>query len=223
MMSTADKLKDRSLSDMLTLYLVSDRSWLKDGETLESVIKEAILGGVSTVQLREKNIQKGEFLKKARAIKKIADTYNVLFIVNDDVDIALEVGADGVHLGLDDMSVREVRQRAPKDFIIGASARNVDIAKKAEEDGADYLGVGAVFGTTTKGDAKTISVEILSDIVKSVNIPAVAIGGVNENNIPLLKGSGIAGAAIVSGILKAENKRKKSEELLSLMREAKNG
>ena len=176
-----DKFKGRSLSDMLTLYLVSDRSWLKDGETLESVVEEAILGGASAIQLREKNITKQDFLEKAKAIKKITD------------------------------------------FIIGSAARSVDIAKRAEADGADYLGVGAVFGTATKSDAKTISVDVLSDIVKAVDIPVVAIGGVNYKNILELRGSGVAGAAIVSGILKADDKRRESERLLSLMKEVKNG
>ncbi len=218
-----DKFKGRSLSDMLTLYLVSDRSWLKDGETLESVVEEAILGGASAIQLREKNITKQDFLEKAKAIKKITDTYNVLFIVNDDADVAIEVGADGVHLGASDSAIAEVRKIAPKDFIIGSSARSVDIAKRAEADGADYLGVGAVFGTATKSDAKTISVDVLSDIVKAVDIPVVAIGGVNYKNILELRGSGVAGAAILSGILKADDKRRESERLLSLMKEVKNG
>lgn len=141
MTMATDKFKGRSLSDMLTLYLVSDRSWLKDGETLESVVEEAILGGASAIQLREKNITKQDFLEKAKAIKKITDTYNVLFIVNDDADVAIEVGADGVHLGASDSAIAEVRKIAPKDFIIGSSARSVDIAKRAEADGADYLGV----------------------------------------------------------------------------------
>ena len=144
-------------------------------------------------------------------------------LVNDDADVAIEVGADGVHLGASDSAIAEVRKIAPKDFIIGSSARSVDIAKRAEADGADYLGVGAVFGTATKSDAKTISVDVLSDIVKAVNIPVVAIGGVNYKNILELRGSGVAGAAIVSGILKADDKRRESERLLSLMKEVKNG
>lgn len=208
--------------DNYRLYLVSDRSWLKEGETLEQVVEEAILGGVSVVQLREKSLSYDDFLMSAKRIKKVTDKYGIPLIINDNVDIALEVHADGVHIGMSDGDIAAIRERVGKDLIIGASARTVESAREAEKKGADYLGVGAVFGTTTKKDAKTISPELLKEIAGSVNIPVVAIGGVNKDNVSLLKGTGIAGIAVVSAILKENDKKAAAANLNALVGEAMN-
>lgn len=185
----------------LTLYLVTDRSWLKDGQTLESCVEQAILGGVTLVQLREKNMSDEEFTENARKMLAICRKHGVPLIINDRADIAAKVGADGVHVGLDDMSVKEARCILGDGKIIGATAHNVKEALSAEADGADYLGVGAVFGSSTKSDARPLEMSELRAVCEAVKIPVCAIGGINAGNIPRLCGSGIKGAAVISGIL----------------------
>lgn len=191
------------LKDDLMLYLVTDSNMC--GDNFESIIETAISSGVTMVQLREKNATFEEFCEKALKIKKICKKYNVPLIINDNVNVCVAVNADGVHLGSSDMDIAIARSILGKDKIIGGSCRDIKTAQFLERSGADYLGVGAVFGTQTKQDAKTISVEILEQVCSSITIPVVAIGGINAENIAKLKGSGIAGVAVVSSILKAKS------------------
>lgn len=204
--------------DTLLLYAVTDRSFL-NGKSLISRVECALKGGVTCVQLREKNLSCDMFLKEAVEMRALCDRYGVPLIINDNVDIAKKSGADGVHIGQNDMDIRTARKILGDDKIIGASARNVMLAQKAEEEGADYIGCGAVFGTNTKSDAHTISPEILSEITHAVSIPVVAIGGVNRYNVSRLAGTGIAGAAIVSGIFAAKDIEKECMELKNIMLE----
>ncbi len=192
------------------LYLVTDSSMCNTG--LEDAVTMAIKGGVTTVQLREKNTSTSEFYSRAVAIREITAKHGVTLIINDRLDIAQAVGADGVHLGPHDLPVSAARRVLGDDFIIGASAREVETAIKAYEDGADYLGVGAVFGTSTKNDAEKIELETLSEITKAVPIPVVAIGGINLSNIGKLQGAGIAGVAVVSAIMKSDEIEKTASE-----------
>ena len=202
----------------LLLYAVTDRAWLR-GRTLSSVVLEAIRGGVSMVQLREKELPFDEFLAEAKEIGALCRRYGVPFIVNDNIEIALRSGADGVHVGQSDRSAEEVRRLIGKDKILGVSAGTVEEAKAAERAGADYLGVGAVFSTSTKTDADAVSLETLAAICESVSIPVVAIGGIGEKNMKLLSGSGIAGVALVSAIFAAPDIKKETEKLAALAAE----
>ncbi len=188
----------------LLLYAVTDRSFL-NGKSLVSQVESAIRGGATCIQLREKNLGYDEFLKEALEMKELCSKYKVPLIINDNVEIAIKSGADGVHIGQNDMDIKTARKMLGSNMIIGASARNVSLALRAEADGADYIGCGAVFGTDTKSDARKISPDILKNITESVSIPVVAIGGVNSSNISGLSGTGIAGAAIVSGIFAAKD------------------
>lgn len=196
----------------LNLYLVTDRKMAQ--KPLEQAVEQAILGGVTIVQLREKDASFEEFCEKARAMKAVCDKYNIPLIINDNVEVCLAVGASGIHLGASDLDIEKARKMLGENAIIGGSARSVEIAKRAEKAGADYLGVGAVFGTSTKLDAKTISPKILKEIARSVNIPVVAIGGVSLANVEKLKDTGISGVAVVSGILKAEDERLAAQSFL---------
>ena len=200
----------------LLLYAVTDRSFL-NGRTLISQVECAIRGGATCIQLREKNLGYDEFLKEAVEMKELCRKYNIPLIINDNVDIAVKSGADGVHIGQNDMDIKTARKILGDDMIIGASARNVSIALKAEADGADYIGCGAVFGTDTKSDALTISPDILRNIAHAVSIPVVAIGGVKKSNITKLEKTGIAGAAIVSGIFAAEDIERECREIRSIL------
>ncbi|HHY76991.1 MAG TPA: thiamine phosphate synthase [Clostridiales bacterium] len=183
----------------LLLYAVTERSWLKN-RTLHDAVEEALKAGVTFLQLREKNLDYDSFLQLAIEIKKIADKYNVPFVINDNVDVAIACGADGVHVGQEDMDAKEVRKIIGPDKILGVSAETVEQAIRAEQSGADYLGVGAVFPSPTKLDAEVVSYETLKEICKAVSIPVVAIGGINEDNAVKLAGSGIAGIAVISAI-----------------------
>lgn len=194
----------RFCSDNLLLYAVTDRKWL-NGRTLLQQVSDAIDGGVTMIQLREKNLGYDEFLCEAVEINRLCKRKNVPFIVNDSVEIAVKSGADGVHLGQSDEDVRHVREKYGDSLIIGATARTIEQARAAQMSGADYLGVGAVFGTSTKADAKPMSIEHLSEICSCVNIPVVAIGGINGYNIMELKDSGAVGAAVVSAIFSADD------------------
>ncbi len=200
-----------------SVYLVTDRDLLK-GRNLTEVIEEAILGGTSIVQLREKYASSLEFYEVAKEVKKITDKYNVPLIINDRIDIALAIDASGVHLGQSDIPCSIARKILPKGKIIGVSAHNLKEAEKALKDGADYLGCGAVFNTSTKKDVTTLSYEGLKEITDNINIPIVAIGGINENNIITLKGSGINGVAVVSSIIGKENVKGASEKLKELVK-----
>jgi len=184
----------------LLLYAVTDRSWLRGEETLKCQVEKALKGGVTFVQLREKELPAAEFLKEALEIKEVCGKYNVPFVVNDNVDIAIASDADGVHVGQSDMEAGDVRRRIGRDKILGVSAASVEQAVLAEKRGADYLGVGAVFPTGSKSDADDVSFETLQSICKAVSIPVVAIGGINAGNVMKLAGSGICGIAVISAI-----------------------
>ena len=183
----------------LRLYAVTDRSWL-GGRTLAAVTEEILAGGATFLQLREKELTGEDLLAEARQLRDVARRYRVPFVVNDDVEAALAADADGVHVGQDDIMGRDIRALIGPDKILGITARTVEAARAAERAGADYLGVGAVFGSTTKKDAKPLSRVELRAICAAVSIPVVAIGGVNAGNILELRGTGAAGAAVVSGL-----------------------
>lgn len=205
------------------LYLVTDRNCLQQ-QTLEQAVEQAILGGVTLVQLREKAIASKEFYERALRIKAICHHYNVPLLINDRVDIALAVEADGVHIGQSDLPCGVVRQILGKDKIIGVSARTAQQAIQAQADGADYLGVGAMFATSTKQDAKTVSVETLNDIRQSVTLPIVAIGGINHTTLPALQqvlqaaDTSIDGVAVVSAILGQKDVKLASQQLKNMIK-----
>lgn len=188
----------------LLLYAVTDRHWL-NGRTLYEIVKESLDGGATFIQLREKNLDQEHFLEEAKELKKLCAEYNVPFVINDNVDIALEIDADGVHVGQSDMEAGDVRTKLGPDKIIGVSAQTVEQAILAEKRGADYLGVGAVFPTGSKDDAVEVSHDTLRDICKAVNIPVIAIGGITVDNTPVLQGTGICGIAVISAIYAQEN------------------
>lgn len=188
----------------LLLYAVTDRSFVGTS-TLYKQIEDALAGGVTMVQLREKHLDPDEFVDEAIEIKALCHHYNVPLIINDNIDVALQSGADGVHVGIEDTPVAEIRKIAGEDFIIGATAKTVEQAQAAQAAGADYLGVGAVFPSPTKKNAVRITTEQLREICTSVSIPAAAIGGICLDNIDSLQGGGMAGIAVVSGIFGAKN------------------
>lgn len=204
------------------LYAVTDRQWL-NGRTLEEDVEKALRGGATLVQLREKKLGFEEFCREAEKIHKLCKSYGVPLIINDNVKVAKAVDAEGVHLGQGDMSIAEARQILGDSKIIGATARNKEQAIKAEQDGADYVGSGAVFGTSTKSDAVKMSLETLKDICKSVKIPVTAIGGITKKNVSELKGTGIAGAAVVSGIFAESDIYNSTLELKRKIEEVVNG
>lgn len=183
----------------LLLYAVTDRAWLGD-KTLSWQVEESLKGGATMIQLREKHLDHEHFLKEAKEIKELCRKYQVPFLINDDVDLAVEVDADGVHVGQHDMEAGEVRKKIGPNRILGVSAQTVEQALLAQQAGADYLGVGAVFPTGTKDDADAVSIQTLGEICRAVSIPVVAIGGIGQHNVMQLAGSGICGIAVVSAI-----------------------
>lgn len=195
-----------------SLYLVTDRA-LAGERDFEDLVGRAIRGGCTLVQLREKEASSGEFYERALRLKKVTDYFHVPLIIDDHIDIMLAVDAAGVHLGQSDLPAEAARQIIGSDKILGVSVRTVEDAEKAESDGADYLGVGAVYPTTTKGDAEKVSREELEKICSTVSIPVVAIGGLNARNIPSLEGSGISGVAVVSAIM-AQDRPEEAARLL---------
>ena len=203
------------------LYAVTDRSWL-GGETLRSQVERALKGGATFIQLREKELDEGDFLEEAKEIQKLCREYHVPFVINDNVEIAAAIGADGVHVGQSDMEAGDVRRRLGPDKIIGVSAQTAEQALRAQEHGADYLGVGAVFPTGSKADATEVSRETLEEICRAVDIPVIAIGGIGRENVMELKGSGICGIAVISAIFAqkdieaaAAELKKRVEEMLA--------
>lgn len=204
----------------LLLYAITDRTWLGQ-KTLAEEVEKILKAGVTFLQLREKNLGKEQFLQEAKAIKKLTDFYHVPFVINDNVEVAKECGADGVHVGQSDMQAKDIRRILGPDKIIGVSARNVEQAQRAKESGADYIGVGAVFGTKTKADANYVSIDELKTICKSVDIPVVAIGGINETNVMQLKDSGIDGISVISAIFAKPDVTKATKNLLSLAKTIK--
>lgn len=193
--------------DMVLLYGITDRSFVGN-QSLYEQIEDALKGGVTILQLREKNLSEDEFISEAKEVNKLCKKYNVPLIINDNVNVALKSGADGVHVGIEDMEVAEIRKIVPDNFIIGATAKTVEQAQKAEKSGADYLGVGAVFPSPTKKNAVRITVEQLKVITDSVTIPSVAIGGITLDNMSELKGGGMDGFAVVSAIFAANDIQK---------------
>ena len=192
------EMRDK-LAQSLLLYAVTDRHWLGD-RTLYDVVRESLEGGVTFLQLREKDLDDENFYKEAVRLQEMAREYGVPFVVNDNVEIAVRMDADGVHVGQSDMEAGDVRALIGPDKILGVSAQTVEQAVLAEKRGADYLGVGAVFPTGSKDDAVEVSHETLKAICEAVSIPVVAIGGITVNNTPELAGSGICGIAVISAI-----------------------
>ncbi|WP_077612167.1 thiamine phosphate synthase [Clostridium sp. Marseille-P2415] len=185
--------------DMLLLYAVTDQACAGEKNLIKQ-IGEALSSGVTLLQLREKHLDKKAFLEEAIMVRELTNHYNIPLIINDDVEIALQCGADGVHVGQDDLPPAKVRRLIGPDRILGVTAKTIEQAKKAWEDGADYIGSGAVFQSTTKKEALPITMEQLCDICRSVPIPVTAIGGITYENVSSLRGTGIAGIAVVSGI-----------------------
>ena len=206
----------------LLLYAVTDRHWL-NGRELVDVVKESIDGGVTMLQLREKTLEEDKFLEEAKLLQALCRERKIPFIINDNVDIAVAMDADGVHVGQSDMEALDVRAKVGPDKIVGVSAQTVEQALLAEKHGADYLGVGAVFPTGSKDDADDVSYETLKAICEAVSIPVVAIGGISQENVGRLAGSGICGVAVISAIYAAKDicaaaskLKRATEEMLKL-------
>ncbi len=199
-------------NNYLELYAVTDRHWLGN-QTLFDQVKEALDGGATCIQLREKQLDEENFLKEAIEIQKLCKEYHVPFIVNDNVNIAKTMHADGIHVGQSDMEALDVRKELGKDVILGVSAQTVEQAKKAEAHGADYLGVGAVFPTGSKDDAEDVSYETLKAICEAVSIPVIAIGGITQDNVKELAGSGIVGIAVISAIFAQQHITQATKDL----------
>lgn len=198
--------------ESLLLYAVTDRSWL-GGQTLYEQVEEALEGGATFIQLREKNLDDAETLKEAVLLQDLCKKYKVPFVVNDKVEVALKMDADGVHVGQSDMEAGNVRQLLGPDKIIGVSAQTVEQALLAQERGADYLGVGAVFPTGSKSDAVEVDHDTLRAICQAVDIPVVAIGGISRENVSRLAGTGICGIAVISAIFAQKDIRTSTREL----------
>lgn len=196
----------------LMLYAVTDRHWLGE-ETLYDQVKKALDGGATFVQLREKKLDREDFLAEALEIQKLCKKYGVPFVINDEVSIAKDIDADGVHVGQSDMEAMDVRKVLGPDKILGVSAQTVEQAIIAEKHGADYLGVGAVFATGSKDDADDVSHETLKAICDAVSIPVIAIGGITKDNVSELAGSGICGVAVISAIFGQNDIKKATEDL----------
>lgn len=210
------KFSKEEIRKSMLLYAVSDRMWLKEGQTLASVCKDVLKNGATFLQIREKDLDEATFEQEANELKNVCAEYHVPFVVNDSVEIAMDIDADGVHVGQSDIKGRDIRAMIGPDKILGISAGTVEEAVAAEKAGADYIGVGAVFGTSTKKNARNLSIEKLQEISNSVSIPVVAIGGINAKNIESLAGSGVDGVAVVSAIFAAENPGEATANLLKL-------
>ena len=202
----------------LLLYAVTDRTWLGD-ETLYQQVEKALKGGATFIQLREKHLDDASFLEEAVELKELCRRYHVPFVINDNVEIALKMDADGVHVGQSDMEAGNVREKLGPDKIIGVSAQTVEQAVLAEQRGADYLGVGAVFPTGSKDDADDVSHKTLKAICEAVSIPVIAIGGISRNNVMELAGSGICGIAVISAIFAQPDIEAATKELRALTEE----
>ncbi len=206
-------------SDDLLLYGVTDRRGL-GGLSLTEAVRQSLDGGVTFVQLREKHLGREEFAAEALALKALCAEYGVPFVINDDVELAAEVDADGVHVGQSDMAAEDVRARIGEGKILGVSAQTVEQAVAAEKCGADYLGVGAVFPTGSKDDAEDVSYDTLRDICNAVSIPVIAIGGITAANVAKLSGSGICGVAVISAIYCADDIAKAARTMRAAVEEA---
>lgn len=204
-------------SDLL-LYAITDRSRLGINEPLSEAVKAALEGGITLLQLREKNLSDEELIKLAKELLPICHSFGVKLIINDNVEVCMQSGADGVHLGQGDMPIADARKILGNDKIIGITAKTVEQALLAQKSGADYLGSGAMFVSPTKTDAISMSKDTLKSITEAVDIPVVAIGGIEENNISTLKDTGISGVAVVSAIFAKEDKKEAAEILLKKVR-----
>ena len=204
-------------SEMLRLYAITDRSWLR-GQTLLEQVEQALIGGATMVQLREKELDEDTFLREAIDMARLCHRYGVPLLINDSVDIAMRSGADGVHVGQDDMEAAAVRSILGSDMIVGVTAKSIEQAVRAQAAGADYLGSGAVFGSATKLNAKPMTKELLNAICHAVSIPVVAIGGINRDNILELEGTDICGVAVVSGIFAASDIEAECRHLRSVLK-----
>ena len=213
------KFSKEQIRQAMLLYGITDRSWLKPGEKLSDVCREILEHGVTFLQLREKELDQEAFLKEAEELKELCARFGVPFVVNDSVETAVQAGADGVHVGQSDIKGRNIRAMIGPDRILGISAGTVEEARAAEKAGADYIGVGAVFGTSTKKDARNLSVEKLREISASVSIPVVAIGGINRSNVGELSGSDVDGIAVISALFVAERPGEAAAELAELAKE----
>ena len=202
--------------EQILLYAITDRHWLGN-RPLTEVVEESLRGGATMIQLREKNLDEAAFLQEAKALRDLCKKYSVPFIINDNISIAAEVDADGVHLGQSDMAASKAREILGKDKIIGVTAKTIEQAIAAEQMGADYLGVGAVFPTSSKEDALPITHEMLRKICETVSIPVAAIGGITKDNIPQLKGNGISGIATISAIYGMPNIEESTRELKKII------
>lgn len=196
------------------LYAITDRTWL-NGRSLEDVVEQSLMGGVDMVQLREKNLDFNSFLESAIKIKKLTEKYGVPLIINDNIEVCRQSNADGVHIGQGDTPLSKAREILGKDKIIGVTAKTIQQALEAQLNGADYLGVGAMFGSTTKKDAIPLTFQQLADIRKSVTIPIVAIGGINANNINKFANTNVDGIAVVSAIYGQNDIKSATENLLA--------
>ena len=203
----------------MLLYAVTDQMWLKEGETLGDVVESVLRNGATFLQIREKDLAQDAFEAEAERLKTLCAQHGVPFVVNDSVEIALQCDADGVHVGQSDIKGRDIRAIIGPDKILGISAGTVEEAVAAEKAGADYIGVGAIFTTSTKKNARNMTMEQLKEIVSSVSIPVVAIGGISAENIHQLRGSGVDGVAVVSAIFAADNPGKATADLLKLAEE----
>lgn len=200
----------------LRLYAITDRRWHQE-KPIHEMVEEAIAGGATMIQLREKELQGTRLKEEACRVQAVCRKSGIPFIINDNVELAIKIGADGVHVGQKDENPASIRQRTGKNFIMGVTAKTVAQAKTAEAQGADYLGSGAVFGTTSKTDALPMDLQRLQEICRVVSLPVVAIGGIDKDNVGLLSGLGVAGVAVVSGIFKAENIRQAAAALVQQM------
>lgn len=207
--------RKQAVKDMMLLYGVTDRTWSSNYPLIQR-ITEALDNGMTCVQLREKHMSDEDFLSEAREVSALCKHYNVPFIINDNVDVAIACGADGIHVGQSDEAATQVRARVGSSMIVGVSTSSLEEAIKAEKDGADYVGVGAVFSTSTKADADYLSMDELRAICETVNILTVAIGGIHAGNIQLLQGTGIDGVAVVSAIFGADDSAAATAQLRAL-------
>lgn len=217
------KYSKEQIRKAMLLYAVTDQSWLKEEATLLDVVKDVLKNGATFLQIREKDLTEVDFETEAKKLQDICKVYNVPYVVNDSVEVAMKIDADGVHVGQSDIKGRDIRAMIGEDKILGISAGTVAEAIAAEQAGADYIGVGAIFGTSTKKNARNMTMDRLNEIIKSVNIPIVAIGGINASNMSELKGSGVDGVAVVSAIFAAENPGQATKELLVKANDVVNG
>lgn len=212
------KYSKEELKKSMLLYAVTDRMWLGEGQTLAQVTEDVLKNGVTFLQIREKDLDDDAFLAEAKKLRTLCDTYHVPFVVNDSVEIALACDADGVHVGQSDIMGRNIRALIGPDKILGISAATVETALAAQAAGADYIGVGAVFTTSTKKDATALTMERLREICDAVDIPVVAIGGIGADNILQLSGSGVDGVAVVSAIYGQSDPGAATRRMLELSR-----